>query len=71
MDFVNLEKKLVIELGGGQHAIDAGDKICDEWLRAEGYKMLQFWDNQVFAPHPNPLPQETVAQLGKRGKMSC
>ena len=32
VDFVNLEKKLVIELDGGQHALDPGDRIRDEWL---------------------------------------
>jgi very-short-patch-repair endonuclease len=76
VDFVNLEEKVVVELDGGQHALDSGDKIRDEWLRAEGYKVLRFWDNQVFSslegvledirnalltPHPSPLPQ------GERG----
>ena len=76
VDFVNLEKKVVIELDGGQHALDPNDKIRDEWLRAEGYKVLRFWDNQIFSdlegvleiirdalltPHPAPLPQ------GERG----
>jgi very-short-patch-repair endonuclease len=71
-DFVNLEKKLIIELDGGQHTLDAGDRIRDEWLRAEGYNVVRFWDNQVFSnlegvletirdalltPHPDPLPQ--------------
>jgi very-short-patch-repair endonuclease len=40
LDFVNFERKVVIELDGGQHALDAGDTIRDEWLRAEGYKVL-------------------------------
>ena len=72
VDFVNLEKKVVIELDGGQHAVDPSDKMRDEWLRGEGYEVLRFWDNQVFSnlegvlekirdalltPHPNPLPQ--------------
>ena len=72
VDFVNLEKKVVVELDGGQHGLDPGDKTRDEWLRAEGYKVLRFWDNQVFSnlegvlenirdalltPHPDPLPQ--------------
>ena len=35
VDFVNLEKKVVIELDGGQHALHPGDRIRDEWLRAE------------------------------------
>jgi very-short-patch-repair endonuclease len=80
VDFVNLEKKVVVELDGGQHVLDPGDKIRDEWLRAEGYQVLRFWDNQVFSdiegvletirdalftPHPDPLPQ------GERGKRSC
>jgi very-short-patch-repair endonuclease len=71
-DFVNLEKKVVIELDGGQHAVGPGDRIRDEWLRAEGFRVLRFWDNQVFSdlegvlevirdalltPHPDPLPQ--------------
>jgi very-short-patch-repair endonuclease len=35
VDFVNLEKKVVLELDGGQHALDPGDEIRDEWLRAD------------------------------------
>jgi len=27
VDFVNLEKKVVVELDGGQHSLDPGDKI--------------------------------------------
>jgi very-short-patch-repair endonuclease len=76
VDFVNLERRVVIELDGGQHALNPGDRIRDEWLRAEGFKVLRFWDNQVFSnlegvldtirealltPHPAPLPQ------GERG----
>ncbi len=72
VDFVNLENKMVIEVDGGQHADNSSDKIRDEWLSAEGYKVLRFWDNEVFnnlegvlesiravllTPHPNPLPQ--------------
>ncbi len=76
MDFVNLEKKVIIELDGGQHGLGPDDEIRVEWLRAEGYKVLRFWDNQVLSdlegvletirdflltPHPDPLPQ------GERG----
>ncbi len=45
VDFVNLEKKVIIELDGGQHAVGPDDKVRDEWVRAEGYKVLRFWDN--------------------------
>jgi very-short-patch-repair endonuclease len=49
VDFVNLEKKVVIELDGAQHALHLGDRIRDEWLQTEGYKVVRFWDNQVFS----------------------
>ena len=70
-EFVNLEKKVVIELDGGQHTLHPGNRIRDEWLRAEGYKVLRFRDYEVFnnlegvlgtigdalfTPHPKPLP---------------
>ncbi|MBZ0156922.1 MAG: endonuclease domain-containing protein [Alphaproteobacteria bacterium] len=50
VDFVCLEKKLVIELDGGQHAEPDKkeyDKERDAWLEREGYRMLRFWDNEV------------------------
>ncbi len=30
VDFVSLERKVVIELDGGQHALNPGDKVRDE-----------------------------------------
>jgi len=48
VDFVNLEKKVVIELDRGQHTLHPGDRIRDEWLRAEGDKVLRFRDYEVF-----------------------
>ena len=48
-DFVNLETKVIVELDGGQHATDISyDRMRDEWLRNEGYRVLRFWDNEVF-----------------------
>ena len=49
VDFVNFEKRIVIELDGGQHAIKKGsDKNRDAWLKAEGFKVLRFWNNDIF-----------------------
>jgi len=63
VDFVNLERKVVVELDGGQHGLDSGDKTRDEWLRAEGYKVLRFWDNQVFSTsHPSPCPSPSTGE---------
>ncbi len=50
VDFACLDKKLIIELDGGQHAMDpADDKIRDEWLRGEGYQVLRFWNSEVLS----------------------
>jgi very-short-patch-repair endonuclease len=48
VDFVSFEKKVVIELDGGQHAKTIEkDKLRDECLTLNGYKVLRFWDNEV------------------------
>ena len=47
VDFVCYEKKLIIEIDGGQHAMSADDRIRDEWLRSQGFMVLRFWNNEV------------------------
>ena len=47
VDFVCYPKKLIIELDGGQHYENADDKQRDEWLKAEGFTVLRFWNNEV------------------------
>ena len=49
VDFVCLEKKLVVELDGGQHALNvAYDLHRDTWLKENGYSTLRFWNDDVF-----------------------
>ena len=44
-----MPQKLLIELDGGQHAEQhTYDKKRDEFLREKGYKILRFWNNDVF-----------------------
>lgn len=47
VDFVCFEKKLIIEVDGGQHCENKRDKIRDRWLLNGGFKMLRFWNNDV------------------------
>jgi very-short-patch-repair endonuclease len=48
LDFYCDEKKLAIELDGGQHADAVNyDERRDAWLRAQGVQVLRFWNNQV------------------------
>ncbi len=48
VDFVCLTKKLIVEIDGGQHAIQVDyDTQRTAWLSAQGYKVLRFWNNEV------------------------
>ena len=48
VDFVCLENNLVIELDGGQHALDDDkDSARDEWLINEGFTVLRYWNNEA------------------------
>jgi very-short-patch-repair endonuclease len=50
VDFVCLERKLIIELDGGHHALPEEiqkDKQRNDWLEDEGYTIVRFWDNDV------------------------
>ena len=49
VDFVNFERKVVVELDGGHHKAQRGkDEARDLWLRRHGYEVIRFWDNEVF-----------------------
>ncbi|OGT87899.1 MAG: DNA (cytosine-5-)-methyltransferase [Gammaproteobacteria bacterium RIFOXYA12_FULL_61_12] len=49
VDFVCLSRRLIVELDGGQHAEQAGyDRTRDSWLSSEGFRVLRFWNDQVF-----------------------
>jgi very-short-patch-repair endonuclease len=48
VDFVCYEKKLIVELDGGQHAMpECKDKERDIWLQSQGFKVLRYWNNDV------------------------
>ena len=48
-DFCCREQGLVVELDGGQHATRAeADKKRAEFLAERGFRVLRFWDNEVF-----------------------
>jgi len=46
-DFVCRDRKLVVEVDGGQHSENLGDRSRDASLNADGYRVLQFWNNDV------------------------
>jgi very-short-patch-repair endonuclease len=73
VDFCCLERRLIIELDGGQHAAQVkADERRSALLERKSYRVLRFWDNQVMSeteavleqivsvlkdPHPDPLPR--------------
>ncbi len=49
VDFICLEKSLVIEIDGGQHSeTESYDQARDNWLEGQGFTVLRFWNNEVF-----------------------
>jgi len=46
-DFACREKKLIVELDGGQHAVSPTDEIRTASLEAQGYRVIRFWNNEV------------------------
>jgi len=71
-DFVCLVARLIVELDGGQHAESMGDERRDAYLRAQGFRVIRIWNNDLFTnedgvaelilsalrapPLPNPSP---------------
>lgn len=47
VDFISFDKRIVIEVDGGQHAEKLDDVARDKHLNDEGFKVLRFWNNEV------------------------
>ena len=50
VDFISLERRIIVELDGGQHGEDkegARDEERTAWLKGRGYEVLRFWNNEV------------------------
>lgn len=50
VDFVCYEKKIIIELDGGQHNEDSNikkDKFRQQYFENQGFRILRFWNNEI------------------------
>ena len=78
-DFACLDARLIVEVDGSQHADSARDAARDDWLGAQGFRIMRFWNNEVLEnedgvlvtilaalepPLPNPSPQP----LSRKGR---
>ena len=48
VDFAARSLRLVIELDGGQHSDSVTDAARTEMIEAHGYRVIRFWNNDVF-----------------------
>ena len=62
MDFVCIERGLVVEIDGGQHGSEQviHDAERDAWLQTKGCQVLRFWNNEVL------LEVESVLEVIRR-----
>jgi very-short-patch-repair endonuclease len=66
-DFCCPEAKLVVELDGGQHALQKQpDAERTAFLEGQGYRVIRFWDNEALANLEGVL-QRIVEALGVKG----
>ena len=50
VDFVSFERKIIVEVDGGQHNEREARERDEErvvWLKEKGYQVLRFWNNEV------------------------
>ena len=48
VDFVCLERRLIVEIDGGHHAEQAEeDNERTVWLENQGFQLIRFWNNEV------------------------
>jgi very-short-patch-repair endonuclease len=65
VDFVCRERRLIIELDGGQHSERSADKQRDGELCALGYRVFRIWNNDVIENLDGVL-QTLLSELEKR-----
>jgi very-short-patch-repair endonuclease len=79
--FVCIERKLIIELDGSQHAENqTADSARSEYLKEKGYQVLRFWNNDVlvrgeavldailsYLNEDTPSPQPSPPRRAKEG----
>jgi very-short-patch-repair endonuclease len=48
VDFVCLQRRLIIEADGGHHARTVEEDLArTRWLESQGFRLMRFWNNQI------------------------
>jgi very-short-patch-repair endonuclease len=48
VDFACPQQRLIVEADGGQHNGSTRDETRDAYLQAQGFRVLRFWNNDIF-----------------------
>ncbi|PZM17140.1 hypothetical protein CPY51_02605 [Rhizobium tubonense] len=65
VDFVCRDKQMIVEIDGSQHSDSGADVIRTEWLNANGYSVLRFWNHEVLRERRAVLETILAAIEGK------
>ncbi|HTN15738.1 MAG TPA: DUF559 domain-containing protein [Sphingomonadaceae bacterium] len=70
-DFICFEARLIVEADGSQHVESTADRVRDDYLAGQGFRLLRLWNNDILTnpegvatailaalepPLPNPTP---------------
>ncbi len=69
VDFACLDRRLIVEADGGQHAESAYDAERDTWLTAQGFRIRRFWNADILQKPSeiiDTLWADLAAELGQR-----
>jgi very-short-patch-repair endonuclease len=62
LDFVCFERKLVVEIDGGQHTDSKADMVRDARLRERGFRVVRYWNTDVLK-NPEGVLTDLLAHL--------
>ncbi|KFB67145.1 DUF559 domain-containing protein [Candidatus Accumulibacter vicinus] len=48
VDFVHFGAHVIVEADGGQHNESPGDERRDAWLKSQGFRVLRFWNHEIW-----------------------
>ncbi len=63
-DFVCFSPLIVVEVDGSQHANNGYDALRDAEFGSRGYKVLRFWNNEVF-DNPDGVCEAILRAAGR------
>lgn len=65
VDSACIENRVIIEVDGGQHALEKDKDIeRDNYLGEQGFKVLRFWNNEVLANTEGVLEVIRITCMG-------